>query len=119
MKFNSTFRFQNLSRGILQIVQPLEPILYLFPLYVLFYFSVWQGIETTTWKRNIHEKALEKEDLVRRNDDLKIGIVSYTSAERIEALYRKTYQYLPISLGNRIITVELPPEPVAQKKEKF
>lgn len=89
--------------------------MYLIPLLGLFYFAVWQGIETAKWKRLIHEKAREKEDLVRRNDDLKIGIVSYTSAERIEALYRRTYQYLPISLGNRIVTIELPPEPMIQK----
>jgi|JI10StandDraft_1071094.scaffolds.fasta_scaffold389998_2 hypothetical protein len=117
------FRFipnaKSLPLAVYQMVLPLEPILYLLPFYALFYFSVWQGIETAKWKRLIHEKVLEKEDLIRRNDDLKIGIVSYTSAERIEALYRRTYQYLPISLGNRIITVELPQEPQVRRKESF
>ncbi len=98
---------------------PIFPIIFLLPLYTLFFFSVWQGIETAKWKRLIHEKVLEKEELIRRNDDLKIGIVSYTSAERIEALYRRTYQFLPISLGNRIITIELPAEPSIKNKESF
>lgn len=119
MNFKFIQNMPSFSHIAFRLVLPLEPLLYLMPFYALFYFSVWQGIETAKWKRLIHEKAIEKEDLIRRNDDLKIGIVSYTSAERIEALYRRTYQYLPISLGNRIITIELPAEPKAIKKEPF
>jgi hypothetical protein len=119
MNFKFVPNIQSMPAVLYRLVLPLEPVLYLAPFYALFYFSVWQGIETAKWKRLIHEKSLEKEDLIRRNDDLKIGIVSYTSAERIEALYRRTYQYLPISLGNRIITVELPAEPQMEKRESF
>jgi hypothetical protein len=39
-----------------------------------------------------------------------------TSAERIEALYRKTYQFLPISAVGRIVTVELPALPDSKQK---
>ncbi len=117
MKFSFSIPTKNLPQFFLEFITPLQPILFLFPLYVLFYFLVWQGIETAKWKRMIHQKNAEKEDLVRKNDELKIGIVSYTSAERIEALYRKTYQYLPISLGNRTVTIELPPVPTPPNKD--
>jgi len=119
MNLRLNLPFKSLPNKLWQTLLPLEPILYLFPFILLFYFSVWQGIETAKWKRLIHEKSSEKEDLIRKNDDLKIGIVSYTSAERIEALYRQTYQFLPISLGNRIITIELPPEPIGKEKDSF
>ncbi|WP_411822619.1 hypothetical protein [Leptospira sp. 'Mane'] len=111
MKFQLTFSFQKIKGSYKDFFFPLYPVVFLAPFYFLFYFLVWQGLETARLKRLIHEKNTEKEELVRKNDELKIGIVSYTSAERIEALYRKTYQYLPISLGNRIITIELPREP--------
>ncbi|GBF49150.1 hypothetical protein LPTSP4_06600 [Leptospira ryugenii] len=106
---------KSLPEKLRQFFAPLEPIPYLFPILLIFYFVVSQGIETAKLKRMIREKVVEKDDLIRRNDDLKIGIVSYTSAERIEALYRRTYQYLPVSVGNRIVTIELPKEPEIKK----
>ncbi|EPG64511.1 hypothetical protein ACE5IS_02565 [Leptospira wolffii] len=71
---------------------------------------VWQNVQIARLNREISITSQEKEKLLKKNDDLKIGMATYTSARRIEALYRKTYHYLPITVGDRIITVTLPPE---------
>ncbi len=83
----------------------------LIPLYLLLFLLIWQGVEKAKARRSVRQKLVLKKELIRKNDELKIGIVSYTSAERIEALYRKTYQFLPISAVGRIVTVELPALP--------
>lgn len=77
---------------------------------VFFYFFLWQNIRYTLMEKELKNLTRKKEALIRKNDDLKIGITTYTSAKRIESLYRKTYHYLPISIGKRIETVILPPE---------
>lgn len=98
-------------------LQQLRPFFMLFPFYFFLFIIVWQGLEKSKLTRNIHELNQSKDELQRKNDELKIGIVSYTSAERIETLYRRTFQYLPISLGNRTVTLELPPEPMQIPKD--
>ena len=77
---------------------------------ILFFLYLWQNIQYTHMEKELKRLTREKEVLIRKNDDIKIGITTYTSANRIEALYRKTYNYLPISIGKRIETVILPPE---------
>lgn len=96
--------------------QPVLPLFVVLPLFTVFFLLVWQGIQKASLLRKFHSIVEERDTLQRKNDELKIGIVSYTSAERIETLYRRTYQYLPVSFGNRTITVELPPEPNKQKE---
>ncbi|TGK86636.1 hypothetical protein EHQ24_03235 [Leptospira noumeaensis] len=108
----------NIPGQILDFFSPLKPALVLFPFLIFFYFVVWQGLTKAKLARQIHERTSTKEELKRKNDELKIGIVAYTSAERIETLYRRTYQFLPISLGNRTVTIELPPIPNLDPKNK-
>lgn len=100
-------------------IRQLLPLFFLFPFYLFLFVLVWQGLEKSRLVRSIHELNQTKDELKRKNDELKIGIVSYTSAERIETLYRKTYQFLPISLGNRTVTVELPPIPNKEPGSSF
>ncbi|EOQ87978.1 hypothetical protein LEP1GSC202_3086 [Leptospira yanagawae serovar Saopaulo str. Sao Paulo = ATCC 700523] len=103
---------------VFDFFEPIQPFVVLFPFLGFFFFHVWQGLEKAKLQRTIHERSATKEELKRKNDELKIGIVSYTSAERIETLYRRTYQFLPISLGNRTVTIELPPIPESPSKVK-
>lgn len=103
---------------VLDFLSPLKPLVVLLPFLLFFYSIVWQGLTKAKLTRQIHERTSTKEELKRKNDELKIGIVAYTSAERIETLYRRTYQFLPISLGNRTVTIELPPIPDLGTKEK-
>ncbi|MCW7490133.1 hypothetical protein [Leptospira meyeri] len=106
-----TGKLKNIPKFCIDFISPLKPFVLLIPFLLFFYSSVWQGLEKARLTRQIHERTSTKEELKRKNDELKIGIVSYTSAERIETLYRRTYQFLPISLGNRTVTIELPPIP--------
>ncbi|TGL35144.1 hypothetical protein EHQ52_11745 [Leptospira koniambonensis] len=80
---------------------------------------VWQNVQVSRLNRELAIASQEKEKLLKKNDDLKIGMATYTSARRIEALYRKTYHYLPITVGDRIITVTLPPERNEAELETF
>ncbi|XDD41296.1 hypothetical protein AB3N58_08140 [Leptospira sp. WS60.C2] len=109
-----TGTIKSIPTRIFDFFAPLQTLVFLFPFLGFFFFHVWQGLEKARLQRFIHERTVTKEDLKRKNDELKIGIVSYTSAERIETLYRRTYQFLPISLGNRTVTIELPPIPDKQ-----
>ncbi|XDD44816.1 hypothetical protein AB3N60_08740 [Leptospira sp. WS39.C2] len=113
-----TLKIQTLPNLIFDFLEPLKGFIFLFPFLGFFFFHVWQGLEKAKLQRTIHERTTAKEELKRKNDELKIGIVSYTSAERIETLYRRTYQFLPISLGNRTVTIELPPIPESPSKSK-
>lgn len=90
----------------------------LFPFCLVLLF-VWQNVQIARLNREISIASQEKEKLLKKNDDLKIGMATYTSARRIEALYRKTYHYLPITVGDRIITVTLPPERNEAELETF
>ncbi|MCZ8342954.1 MAG: hypothetical protein O9301_07985 [Leptospira sp.] len=108
------FRLGTFKLVLFSVARQIQALFVLFPFYLFLFIIVWQGLEKSRLLRSIHELNQTKDELKRKNDELKIGIVSFTSAERIETLYRKTYQFLPISLGNRTVTVELPPIP---KKE--
>ncbi|TGK07875.1 hypothetical protein EHO59_07215 [Leptospira semungkisensis] len=98
-----------LSRVFIWILLP-------FSIVLLF---IWQNVQVARLNREIAIASQEKEKLLKKNDDLKIGMATYTSARRIEALYRKTYHYLPITVGDRIITVTLPPERNEAELENF
>lgn len=112
------YHIQSLPKNLFAFLEPLQAFVVLFPFLGFFFFHVWQGLEKARLQRSIHERTTTKEELKRKNDELKIGIVSYTSAERIETLYRRTYQFLPISLGNRTVTIELPPIPESTSNSK-
>ncbi|TGK97646.1 hypothetical protein EHQ42_00895 [Leptospira levettii] len=111
-----TLALKSFPKMVFEFLEPLQGLVLLFPFLGFFFFHVWQGLEKAKLQRYIHERTTTKEELKRKNDELKIGIVSYTSAERIETLYRRTYQFLPISLGNRTVTIELPPIPELPSK---
>ena len=102
----------------------IQVLIYLFRIFLfvvmpasLFFFYVWQNISYSLLSREIRKMTVKKEEFVKKNDDLKIGIAEFTSAERIESLYRKTYNYLPISAGNKIVTITLPPDKESKLKE--
>jgi hypothetical protein len=87
-----------------------------FPASVLFVFF-WQNIAYAGLKREERVLSIKKERLVRRNNELKVNIASSASAERMETLYKKVYNYLPSPTGTRIITLTLPDEQEVLKKQ--
>lgn len=80
----------------------------LLPVFLICLFFIWQRVTKANLERKIAYLKDKKEKLLRENDNLKIGIAKYTSAQRIESLYRKTYEYLPITVGDRMIHLVLP-----------
>lgn len=76
----------------------------------LFYYY-YQNINYAHLNREVKALIQKKESLIRKNDELKIGIASITSSERIESIYKRTYNYIPVAAHqNKIITLTLPPE---------
>lgn len=68
----------------------------------------WQNIAYANIKRQEQALTLKKEKLIRKNNELRVDIASSASAERIESLYKKVYNYLPTPGGTRILTLTLP-----------
>ncbi|MEM7182531.1 MAG: hypothetical protein AAF518_16580 [Spirochaetota bacterium] len=80
------------------------------------FFYIWQNVKYTHLNRQIQIMNRKKDKLLRKNNELRVDIASSTSAERMEALYKKVYNSLPSTRRNRIITITLPSE--AGKKEQ-
>lgn len=97
--------FQSLWESLFVI---LKLAVLIVPFAALLFFVTWQSFSFYKLERDIKQATLLKIELTKKNDELKIGIASFTSAERIENLYRKTYKYLPISVSGRIIPILLP-----------
>lgn len=75
---------------------------------LFFFFYVWQSITYAHLNKKINKLAKKKEELMKKNDKLKVDIASYTSAERIESLYIKLNREIPMANSNKIITLTLP-----------
>lgn len=85
----------------------------------LFLLYIWQNVNYASLNAKVRILNRQKEKLVKKNNELRIDVASSTSAERIENLYKKVYNYLPVPGGNRIITITLPTEKELQDKQKW
>lgn len=75
---------------------------------LFFFYYVWQSISYAHINKKIKKLVKKKQELMKKNDKLKVEIATYTSAERIESLYIKKYQHAPMSNSKKIITLTLP-----------
>ena len=73
------------------------------------FLLVWQSVDHAHLNRQIKKLSQKKEELYKKNYELKVGIASFTSAERMESIYRKTNSVTNFS-NKKIITLILPPE---------
>jgi cell division protein FtsL len=73
------------------------------------FLLVWQSIDHAHLNRQIKKLSQKKEELYKKNYELKVGIASYTSAERMDSIYKKNNQVANFS-NKKIITLILPPE---------
>ncbi len=73
------------------------------------FLLVWQSIDHAHLNRQIKKLSQKKEELYKKNYELKVGIASFTSAERMESIYRKNNQASDYA-NKKIITLILPPE---------
>lgn len=75
----------------------------------LFFLFVWQSVDHANLNRQLRKLSQKKEELYKKNYDLKVGIASFSSTERIETLYRKN-SGATLSNTKKIVTLILPPE---------
>ena len=73
------------------------------------FLLVWQSVDHAHLNRQIKKLSQKKEELYKKNYELKVGIASFTSAERMDSIYRKTNPVSRFS-NKKIITLILPPE---------
>lgn len=73
------------------------------------FLLVWQSIDHAHLNRQIKKLSQKKEELYKKNYELKVGIATSTSAERMESIYRKNNQAAGYA-NKKIITLILPPE---------
>lgn len=78
------------------------------PASVLF-LLVWQSIDHAHLNRQIKKLSQKKEELYKKNYELKVGIATFTSAEKMEAVYKKNNQAANY-VNKKISTLILPPE---------
>lgn len=76
----------------------------------IFFFYVWQSVTSANLSREIRKMTHKKEEMLKKNYNLKVEIASIASASRIETLYKKNNHYTPAYPGKKIITLTLPPE---------
>jgi hypothetical protein len=92
-----------------------------FPLILggLFFFNVWQSSQYIMIQKSIQKTNLEKEELERRNEDLKISILTQTSVEKIDQIYSRTIQERIKTTQTNITTLKLPPSEIKVKGTKI
>ncbi|MBP9888193.1 MAG: hypothetical protein KBF93_17985 [Leptospiraceae bacterium] len=73
------------------------------------FLLVWQSIDHAHLNRQIKKLSQKKEELYKKNYELKVGIASFTSAERMESIYKKNNPVASFS-HKKIVTLILPPE---------
>ncbi|MDX1960720.1 MAG: hypothetical protein SFU98_19265 [Leptospiraceae bacterium] len=77
---------------------------------LLFFYCIWQSIIYANLTREIKKKSIRREELYKKNFDLKAKISSQTTLEKIETLYNKSLTKERNFTGNKIITLTLPKE---------
>jgi hypothetical protein len=97
----------------------LKEIFFPFILGGLFFFNVWQSSEYIMIQKSIQRTNLEKEELERRNEDLKISILTQTSVEKIDQIYSRTIQERIKKNQTNITTLKLPPKDTKSKEIKI
>ena len=61
----------------------------------------------------------EKKEVYNDVEQLRVGIASYSTPERVERLIRSKMGYLPLAAGKKIVTLKLPEIPPSLMKEEF
>jgi cell division protein FtsL len=86
--------------------------------FLVIYFLVWQSISFANLNREVKKLSQKREELFKKNHDLKSRIASSTSIERIDTLYKKNNKNSTVYPGNKIVTLTLPKEKSTKEKDK-
>jgi predicted patatin/cPLA2 family phospholipase len=82
----------------------------------LFFLRIWQNTEYNQIQKEIQRVTQEKESLVKKNEDLKISILTQTSVEKLDYIYAKSIHDSISSEKTKIITLTLPSSKPESKK---
>lgn len=82
------------------------------------YYLVWQSISFANLNREVKKLTQKKEELFKKNYDLKSRIASSTSIERIDEIYKKSNKKTPSYSGNQSITLTLPKDKTQDFKKQ-
>jgi hypothetical protein len=85
--------------------------------FVFIYMGIWQSLNHADLNRKVKELSKQREDLIKKNFDLKAKIATNTSISRMSLIYEKTNQNSATYLGNKIITITLPKETKNSKRD--
>ncbi len=76
----------------------------------LLFFLVAQGVSYAKLSREVKKLSQKKEELFKKNYDLKAKIVSTHAASRVENLYNQKYNLKMNYSNDKVITLTLPQE---------
>ncbi|MCX7997558.1 MAG: hypothetical protein N3A69_01220 [Leptospiraceae bacterium] len=79
----------------------------LFPFLFVYYFT-WQSVSFANLNREIHKLTQKKEELFKKNYDLKAKIAATYASERVENLFKQKYESKIGYQKDRVITLTLP-----------
>jgi hypothetical protein len=81
----------------------------------LFFLHTWQSVEYNRIQREIQRKVKEKDSLIRKNDAIRVSILTQVSAEKIDKLFEKNNLDQENLTKRKIVNLLLPEE--AKQKE--
>ncbi|PJD99369.1 MAG: hypothetical protein CK427_15955 [Leptospira sp.] len=80
----------------------------------IFFLNVWQSTEFHKIEREISKNILRKETLIKENEEIKITILTKSSASRIDQLFQNSIENKSPNEQRSIHTLSLP-----KMKEKY
>lgn len=92
---------------IKSFLEILKGMAYPFAIGALFFLHAWQSSDYVRISREIARIAQEREEWEKKNEELKISILTQISAEKIDSLYHRTIEESIKTNPSRIHTVLL------------
>ncbi len=75
---------------------------------IFFFLSAWQSTNIVRIQRKIYSANLERQELERENEELRISILTETSAEKVDKIYSRYVRERNFNTKARIIILKLP-----------
>ncbi|MCS6984465.1 MAG: hypothetical protein NZM25_04965 [Leptospiraceae bacterium] len=79
-----------------------------FAVFLVVFFYLYRNIQMANLRYELKKLARQERRLYLEVEELRLKVAKYSSAERMEKLFREKYGYLPVHLGQKIVTLELP-----------
>ena len=76
----------------------------------IIFLLVWQGVEYSHLNRQIKKLNSKKEDLFKKNYELKASIAAIATSEKLENYYAHNNSFKIGAYNKKTVTIMLPPE---------